>query len=288
MDSDRVFGVVALELVPGAEPARLQLQREAAARCADGVANDLARLLPAAAALDLSLAGALLDPAEVLRPGWPVHDALHTMARRAPGAPGGRVLAFGAGDGRMPDPALEPATALAGGPLRLLPWQLSGPAAELATAAARLEELLLERGMVEAATALALQEAFGVALEHVRLATLHDLLALTAMQYRHAALEGTWDVVETALLRPGEACFRAADGPPLLWREGQVALGTLAQAAWQAAGLAPAGGDAARAFAYWRMRERQLRAVLEAHGLRVIEVALPSLDDAEARLAAAR
>ena len=280
-DSDCLFhGAVALELVPGAQPQRLRLDRQAAARCADGIANDLARLLPGAAGLDLAIAGALFDPAELLRPGWPVHGALAALAQRAPGTAGGRVLAFGARDGRMAGPALEPDPALAGGPLRLLPWLLAGPAPAVAAAGAQLEELLLERGMAEAATALALQEAFGVALEHVRLATLNDLLALTAMQYRHAALEGAWAVVETALLHPAEAVQSASDGPPVAWRDGVALLGTLDEAAWRGSGLAPAGDAAqqARAFRYWQMRERQLAAVFAAHGLAVQRVALARLD----------
>ena len=279
--SDTLFhGAVALELVAGAEPRSPQLEREAAARCAGQVANDLARLLPESSELDLALAAALFDPAELLRPGWPVHAALARLVARAPGAAGGRVLAFGARDGRMGDAGLEPDPALAGSPLRLLPWQLSGPPAAVAAAGAQLEELLLDRGMAEAATALALQDAFGVALEHVRLATLNDLLALTAMQYRHAALDGAWAVIEAALLTPADTVETRSDGPPLAWRDGLAWLGTLDEAAWRASGLAPAGDadSQSRAFRYWQMRERQLAAVLAAHGLTVQRVALPRLD----------
>lgn len=283
-ESDTLFhGAVALELVAGAEPQRLRLDREAAARCADGIANDLARLLPEAAGLDLAVAAALFDPAELLRPGWPVHAAIAALAARAPGTRGGRVLAFGARDGRMLDAGLEPDQALAGGPLRVLPWQLSGPAPAVAAASARLEELLLDRGMAEAATALALQDAFGVALEHVRLATLNDLLALTAMQYRHAALEGAWAVIEAALLTPSGTVETRSDGPPLAWRDGRALLGSLDLPAWRASALIDAESgseDAARAYRYWQMRERQLAAVLQAHGLQVERVALPRVDAA--------
>src|SRR5690606_23429277 len=80
-DTDTLFqGAVALELRPGARPERVQLARDAAGRIADGVANDLARLLPESSALDLALAAALFDPAELLRPGWPVHGALAALA----------------------------------------------------------------------------------------------------------------------------------------------------------------------------------------------------------------
>src|SRR5690606_33109551 len=121
-----------------------------------------------------------------------------------------------------------------------LPWLLSGPHAKVAAVGERLEELLLERGMAEAATALALQDAFGVALEHVRLATLHDLCALTAAQYRHAALEGTWSVIEAALLQPGAGQFADSDGPPLLFQDGRARMGALvAHARVEAHALVP-------------------------------------------------
>src|SRR5690606_13097971 len=155
--------------------------------------------------------------------------------------------------------------------------------AAVAAAGARLEALLLERGMAEAATALALQEAFSVALEHVRLATLNDLLALTAMQYRHAALEGAWAVIEAALLRPADTVATRSDGPPLAWRDRRAWLGTLDLAAWRASGLAdaaPGSADEARAFRYWQARERQLAAVLGAHGLPLERVALARVDAA--------
>jgi hypothetical protein len=38
--------------------------------------------------------------------------------------------------------------------------------------------VLLETGMAEARTALAAQQAFGVAIEHARYLTLHDLAAM--------------------------------------------------------------------------------------------------------------
>lgn len=293
MDSACLFlGAVALELVPGNEPERLRLAPRDADAVAAGVANDLARLVPETAALDLALGLALFDPAELLRPRWPVQAALAALAERAPGERGGRVLALGMADGRMPDPSLEPDPALAGGPLRLLPWALSGPAEAIAATGARLEELLLERGMADAATALALQDAFGARLEHVRHATLHDLCALTAAQYRHAALGGAWSVLEDALLHAAGGRFTAEDGPPVLFTGSEVLLGTLDRAAFDAAAAdrpepAAAGSDPDRAFGYWRMRERQLRAVFEAHGLAVQAVPLARLAGAEATLRAA-
>ena len=288
MQASCVFlGVVALEAAAAAPaPPRASAARDVAAGLADRIADDLARLVPGAAGLDLVLAAALFDPAELLRPGWPVHAALARLAARAPASAAPRLLAFGAAGGRMGDDALEPDPALAGGPLRLLPWLLTGSAEAVGAVAPHLEELLLERGMADAATALALQEAFALPLEHVRHASIHDLCALTAMQYRHAALEGSWSLLESALLHAGAERFSAVDGPPLLLRGDTVWLGTLSQPAVARAHAAggQAGAPAADAFAYWRMRERQLAAVFAAHGLRVRMHPLEGLEGAEVRL----
>src|SRR5690606_31352627 len=101
---DRVLGALALELTPGAAVARDAIAQADAGRGAALVARDLAKLQPAAAALELVLAGAHYDPVELLRPGWPLHHELDQLAARAPrgGGPGncGRVIAFGSHEGK--------------------------------------------------------------------------------------------------------------------------------------------------------------------------------------------
>src|SRR5687768_2107299 len=132
------FGALALETAT--PPARLGLSRDAAQELAQHVADDLQRLLPEAPAFDLGFAALHYDPAELLRPGWPVHAALAGLATRAPGAGRGRVIAFGLGDdGTPPLPVLAPEPALQGGPLRLLPFVLLGEAERNTAMAARME-----------------------------------------------------------------------------------------------------------------------------------------------------
>src|SRR5688572_11385857 len=206
-----VLGALAIELRPGAVAARTALPTAEAGDLAERVARDLARAAPAAAALDFALVAALYDPVELLRPGWPLHDALERLAARAPGAAGGRVIGFGAGEDGLPSP-LRTDDAHARGPLRLLPWLVRGPEAGVTAVGDLLEESLLDTGMAAADTALAAQERFGVATEHVRLLTINDLAAMIAMQYDHAGLAPLWPLIEVALLAPdGE---QRPDAPP--------------------------------------------------------------------------
>src|SRR5688500_15421732 len=174
-----VLGALAIELRPGAVAARTALPTAEAGDLAERVARDLARAAPEAASLDFALVAALYDPVELLRPGWPLHDALEQLAARATGAAGGRAIGFGAGADGLPAP-LRTDGEHAHGPLRLLPWLVRGPADAIAAVGDVLEDVLLDTGMAAADTALAAQRGFGADTEHVRLLTLNDLAAVTA------------------------------------------------------------------------------------------------------------
>lgn len=281
------FGVLALEVAadpPAGSAGALCLSREQADALAGDLAFDLQRLLPGVAALDGVFAGAHFDPAELLRPGWPVHTALAELADRVPGDPGGRVIAFGAHDARMPTPLLQPDPALAGGLLRLLPFALIGAPEQVASIGREMEERLLDTGMAAAGTALSTQSRFGLLLEHARFMTLHDLCALTAMQYQHAGLDGVWRLLEAALLAPdGEEWLRTDDEPLARYHDGQVRIADPALDAWLAAhpGASDVDYDSAR------RRVRQLAAILGAHGVAVERVPVGSGEDPEALLAPA-
>jgi len=283
------FGALALETAT--PPARLGLPRAAAQELAQHVADDLQRLLPEAPSFDLAFAALHYDPAELLRPGWPVHAALAGLAARAPGAGRGRVIAFGqADDGTPPLPALAPEAALQGGPLRLLPFVLLGDAERSAAMAARMEEALLETGMAGAATALHAQQALGTRLEHARYLTLHDLCALMALQYEHAGLAPLWPLLEAAMFGAGaEVWLDAPPEPLLVYRAGEVRLADCDRAAWQAAGLAPEGAEERRlaaAFGSHRARLRQFAAVLAAHAVKTQVRPVSGDESARARLSA--
>ena len=183
---------------------------------------------------------------------------------------GARVVGFGTdAPGDLPLP-LQCDPDLAGGGLRVLPFVLHGAGAR--AAGALLEAELLDRGMASAATALALQDGLGAALEHVRILSLHDLLAMTALQYRNMGLDPAWPLLETALLEPAaEAWLDAPPEPLARYVDGEVRIALLDPPAWQARN-APAETDAARllrGFERFQARQRQLAAVLGAHGVPV-------------------
>jgi hypothetical protein len=284
------FGVLAIEWRADARPA-LAVPAASAGALAAGIAADLAKLVPEAAGLDLGLVAALFDPVELLRPGWPLHAELQRLVARAPmprdGTP--RLIAFGAHDDALPA-GLQPEADYAGGALRLLPFVLHGEAAAMAEAGARLEAVLLDVGMAGAQTALDAQAAFGAQIEHARYMTLRDLAAMMAMQYEHAGLASVWPLVEAALLAPGEVAWLDAPPEPLVRvHRGEAQVALLDEAAWRGGGWAPHGIDEgarlARAFERFQLRQRQIAAVLEAHGVAVTYAHCPNGGDPRVLLA---
>jgi hypothetical protein len=264
------LGALALELTPGTEARERVLDQAAATELAGLIARDLARLAPQATTLDLGLVAAVFDPVELLRPGWPLHAELQRLVAQAPGmAP--RVIALASHDGQLPE-NLRPAGDFAGGALRLLPWVLRGEAATAAALDAQFEQVLLETGMAGADTALLAQRAFGASIEHARYLTLHDLAAMTAMQYDNVGLGALWPLIETALLDPGSEHWLDAPPEPLGRRvAGEARIAMLDDEAWASSALAPAAAvdqpTLARAFDHFQRRQRQIAAVLQAHGI---------------------
>lgn len=275
-----VAGALALELAPGSPVGSLLLAQADAGRLAERVAVDLAKFEPRAATLELALVGAHYDPVEALRPGWPLHRELDQLAARAPGrdlprgaggSAAGRIIAFGAHEGRLPD-ALAPDPAQAGGPLRILPFVLSGEDAAVSGVGDAFERDLVETGMAGAATALLAQELFGLQVEHARYLTLHDLLAMTAMQYEHAGLAPLWPLLEAALLAPDAEEWLDAPPEPLAhYRAGELRIALFSPAAWHARYAPQEADDArlARGFEHFQRRQRQFAAVFGAHGVPV-------------------
>lgn len=288
----RVRGALALELVPGSDALSDALPQARAGVLATHVARDLAGYHADAAGLELVTVAAHYDPVELLRPGWPLHEELHQLAARAPqvssrssarggglgwrqageGDAPGRIVAFGTHAGGLPG-ALAPSPEFHGGPLRLLPFSLSGDRDALARVSEAFEAELMERGMAAADTALAMQEAFGLRIEHARYLTLHDLVAMTALQYEHAGLAPLWPVLEAALLAPDREAWIDAPPEPLLHyvaREARIAL--FSPDAWRRRYAADAGSDDAalrRNHAWFEARQRQYAHLLRAHGIEV-------------------
>lgn len=289
-----ILGALALELAPGSSAAHAALAQATAGELAERIAQDLAAFAPDAVRLELLAVGAHYDPVELLRPGWPLHRELEQLAARAPrsqeatGAEGGRVIAFGSHDGRLPG-ALAPDAGFAGGPLRLLPFVLGGEPGTVAHVGDAFERDLLERGMADAATALLAQDAFGLQVEHARYLTAHDLAAMTALQYDHAGLGPLWPLVEAALLAPDAECWLDAPPEPLVrYAGGEALIALFSPQAWRARYAADTTGDDAdtrslldRRLQQFEARQRQFAAVLQAHAVPVTFVHCPA--DADCR-----
>lgn len=272
-DIECCFGALALELAPGTLASNLAMDQAHAAELVVLVAADLSRFVPAQAPLQLALLGAHVDPVELLRPGWPLHNTLAELAARAPGEhDGARMIAFGCHERKLPAP-LTPDADLVGGPLRLLPWLLRGPRELIAPLAEQLENELLETGMAGAATALYAQQRFGAKVEHARYLTLHDLVAMMALQYEHANLAELWPVIEASLFEPDAE--RVIDAPPeplLRMADSRVRMAMLDIDAWADAGLAPehtTPEQLAGNYDAFCVRQRQFEALLGAHRIAV-------------------
>ncbi|MEO8161643.1 MAG: hypothetical protein ABI588_09505 [Arenimonas sp.] len=292
---DSCHGALALELAPGTVAERAVLDQQAAGELAALVARDLSRFDDRSAELDLGLLGAAFDPVELLRPGWPLHRELERLVAQAPGAGLPRVIVFADRDGRLPE-NLQPHPDFGGGALRLVPWILRGPRDQLEPVAAGFEGTqpgsgLLETGMAGADTALCAQAVFGARVEHARYLTVHDLAALIAMQYDNVGLGAAWPLIETALLAPGEDYWLDAPPEPLVrYAGGEARIALFDDESWPASGLAPTGErDAARMgrdFDRFQMRQRQLAALFEAHGIASVFEHCPVGKDARAVLRA--
>lgn len=279
--------VLAVELRTPPEHA-FTLPTEQASFLIDAIAADLARLLPGVERLGLAGAGALYDPAQVLRPAWPIFADLAMLyrgARRGDEAPG--VMAFGTAGGRMAQAGLEPDAHLGGGPLLALPLVLVGDADVADAVGACMESVFEEQGLAGAAVTLFLNQALGVEVEHARYFTHHDLCAMTAIQLEHAGMGAAWPLIEAALLSPErDEYLRAPEGQAWLYRLGEVRSPARGFGAWArgpGARLTPATRLAA--YIAWLRECRGFASLLAAHGLPPAWVD-GGADDAEALRAA--
>ena len=266
------YGLLAIELIPGQTLQRPTLAVAEAEMLGQHLVKDLQPWLAGHGGIDLALVGATYDPVELLRPGWPLHAEIAHLLHTAPPMPEARVLCLGAHQERLPQ-ALQPQAEYAEGPLRWLPFVLRGPADSMQAITPHLEAELLERGMAGAATALFAQSAFATAIEHARYMTLNDGLAMMAMQYQHSGLAPVWPVIETALLSPTRSAWIDQAPEPLLYfAEGTAHLALLDCHQWarmQTDAASQSAEQLERRFQQFQMRQRQIAALLQAHGIAV-------------------
>jgi hypothetical protein len=266
------YGVMALELCPGQHMQQSALGVSEASTLGALLAEDLRQWIAPHTDIDISMVGACFDPVEILRPHWPLHKELAHLTHLAPKSADARLLCFGA-DQTMPE-GLQPNVDFQAGPLRLIPFVLSGSAESITRVQNYMESELMERGMAGAGTALLAQQSFSVAIEHARYMTLHDLVALMAMQYQHNGLEPLWPMIETALFAPQQTVWLDATPEPLIYfkdNTAHIAMLDCHQWAIMQTDLNDKNCEQLESqFQMFQMRQRQIAALLEAHGINVL------------------
>ncbi len=257
-------GVLALELEPHGQPARLALERDEADQLAAFMADDLRVLLPGVEQARLAVVGAHFDSAELLRPGFPCFTTLENLAARVEGG----VVAFGSRDGHMPAAPLAPEPALAGASLRLVPWTMLASPEQAADLGPAMEKELVGRGEIGTRTADFLMRSLDMRLEHARFFSRHDLLALVCVHYEHVNLAPLWALIETALLSPErEQATVSAHGLGWRYADGQAHAQT--PGAWLRAQTNHASANREHDLAGIVFELRQYTAMLSAHHIRL-------------------
>lgn len=254
--------LVAAVEIEAPDDIRRVLDRDQADAVAGHLAADLARLLSEAARTRLVVAGALFEPAEVLRPGFAAWQAIRELSSQ------GRlrdfsaeVVAFGAHAGRMPHAALQPPEAPPQGRLLVMPLVMSDPADAASSLESRLEAELFERGSIDPPARAALAEATGIEIIHAQCLTRADLLALHQVQLDSAGLGGFWPLIEHALLSPDRNVELTLPGElTTRWRADD------ARAEIDFVSFDQSDVDAAD-YVLWLRALRSTTALLEAHGI---------------------
>ena len=247
------------------------------------LSSDLSELIPAARRCRLAMPGALYDQTQLLRPAYPVFQALEDAAAGGPGeAFTPHLLSIGALDGHMPREALQPEVDIPPGTLQLLPLLVCAEDADGAAWFEDMEHRFLEEGQVSPHTAQALQSAFGIVTRHARFMTLTDLMALLHLQLEHFGFLPLWELLDAALEgAPGPMAVKGRLGQSLEWRDGAVTavFETFDHWASQGGGRSIADDPTALAEGYadWTREYRQYLVTLAAHGIEVRQ-SLPGQD----------
>lgn len=236
------------------------------------LAADLNALLPDISRCSLIAVGALFDQVQILRPGYPLFEALEATARGSEKQFRPRLVSIGARGGQLPVADLQPLEDIPLGLLQLLPFVIHGPAAEVAELGQAMEYRFVEEGQLSAHTAAWLQTAFEVTINHARLMTLTDLNAMLRLQLEHFGFLPLWELLDAALCgRPQALSVRTDSGREFHWREGAVFTGfeTFDHWAQQGAGakLAADRGLLAGGYGSWTREHRQYLTTLRAHGI---------------------
>jgi len=263
------------------------LERVAAEQVLAHIAADLTAMFPVLSRCSLSMAGALYDQTQVLRPHLPVYTALKTLQHASnPGSDfQARLLSIGVSGAKMPVADLQPFENISLGLLQILPLLISGPAHSVIELLDEMEHRFLEKGQLSAHSAMALEAQFQVSVMHARFMTLTDLNAMLRLQLEHYGFLPLWELLDAAIMaRAGELEVTTPGGLRFKWRDDAVHSFFEPFDWWAQRGGGcglPAGQQSLQtAYAGWTREYRRYLTMLTAHGVRVRQH-LPGLEDAE-------
>lgn len=262
------------------------LERAAAEQVLAHIATDLTAMFPAIDRCSLSMAGALFDQTQILRPHLPVYTALETLQQSSnPGTDfQARLLSIGSNEGQMPLQELQPFEDIPLGLLQILPLLISGPVEYVEGLMDEMEHRFLEQGQVSAHSAKALESQFQVSINHARFMTITDLNALLRMQLEHYGFLPLWELLDAAMASSVVTLeVNTPEGLTFKWQDETVHSYFESFDWW-----AQYGGGAEKpaedqqlqsAYANWTREYRRYLTMLTAHGVRVSQH-LPGLEDA--------
>jgi len=245
------------------------------------IATDLAMVLPTTDQYTLSMAGALFDQAQVLRPRFPVFNALESLyqatAKQKP-----EQLAFGADDRQMPLLELQPDAGIVPGSLQLLPLLLSYPEDNGMLADFDIDHRDTGHGQLSRATVDRLEKLFQVAIRHNRFMSIAHLGKLLRRQLEHYGFLPLWELLDAAINQPADSLeVHTAQGAKFKWQNGAVHSFFESFDWWanHGSGVTETGQRLQSSYAEWVRGYRRYLSVLASHGVELVQH-LPGLGDA--------
>jgi hypothetical protein len=193
-------GVIAIELTQHPAPISL-FERSLSPSLAEALRAEIRRHLGDLDAIGVCWMAGIYDSAQLLRPGFPLFNALTDIYRAGVKDPIGTpaLVTLNSLHGKAPTASLEPDRSLLGGQMVFVPFVLVAHNVVIKTVSEQLEVCLGEQGLVDARFALKLASAIGVNVEHARLMTVNDLAAMTTLQLDHAGFQAFGQILEAAL-----------------------------------------------------------------------------------------
>lgn len=263
------------------------LERVAAEQVLAHIAADLTAMFPDINHCSLSMAGALFDQTQILRPALPVYAALETLQQSSnPGTDfQARLLSIGSSEGQMPVQELQPFDNIPLGLLQILPLLITGPAEYVEQLINEMEHRFLEQGQVSAHSAKALESQFKISINHARFMTITDLNALLRLQLEHYGFLPMWELLDAAMTpSAGTLEVSSTGGLKFKWQDESVHSYFQSFDWWaqygEGAKISANDQQLQSAYANWTREYRRYLTMLTAHGVRVSQH-LPGMEDAE-------